>query len=65
MTQKKKPESSEKFDDFEKTVKTALDEEADRVRIQQVLEDEEMTEKEMEKLGHEEGIREYFTAAEE
>jgi hypothetical protein len=65
MAEEKKPESSQKFDDFESKAKEALDEEADRVRVQQVLEDEELSEQEMEKLGHEEGAREHFTPAEE
>lgn len=65
MAQEKKPESSEKFDEFEKKAKAALDEEADRVRVQQILEDEELSEQEIEKLGHEEGAREHFTTEEE
>ncbi|HOM73233.1 MAG TPA: hypothetical protein PLP86_13405, partial [Armatimonadota bacterium] len=54
-----------KYTESEERVKRALDEEADRARIEQVVEDEDISEAEAWEIGIEEGTEEHFTKEEE
>ncbi|MBI2844576.1 MAG: hypothetical protein HYX78_14370 [Armatimonadetes bacterium] len=57
--------SDEKFSESEERAKRALDEEADRVRLEQIIRKREISEEEAWEIGQEEGAEEHFTAVEE
>jgi hypothetical protein len=54
-----------KYTKSEEVAKQALDEEADRVRVQQVVENKDISEEEAWEIGQAEGAEEYFTPEEE
>jgi hypothetical protein len=58
-------ERDTKFTKSEERAKQALDEEADRVRIQQIVENKDISEEEAWEIGQAEGAEEHFTSEEE
>lgn len=53
-----------KYTESEERAKRALDEEADRVRIEQIVKDKELTEEEAWEIAQTEGAQEHFTPEE-
>lgn len=58
-------ERQSKYTESEERAKRALDEEADRVRVEQVVKDKDITEEEAWEIGQVEGAQEHFTPEEE
>ncbi|MEN6520012.1 MAG: hypothetical protein ABFD46_02530 [Armatimonadota bacterium] len=54
-----------KYTETEERAKRALDEEADRVKVEQVVKDKELTEDEAWEIAQTEGAQEHFTPKEE
>jgi hypothetical protein len=58
-------DKQKKYTESEERGKRALDEEADRVRVQQIVKDKEISEEEAWEIALNEGVQEHFTPEEE